>query len=152
VTSAPVSLRAQAIRLLARREYARSELEHRLIAKGAPRDEVGFVLDELIAQGYLSDARYARAMATQKAGGYSRRSIAEALKAKGIARTDIERALGEAEADDEKTLRALWQRRFGKPPTDEREKARQVRYLQARGFALSAIFKLLREAPDTTGT
>ena len=152
MTSAPVSLRAQAIRLLARREYARSELEHRLIAKGAPRDEVGFVLDELIAQGYLSDARYARAMATQKAGGYSRRSIAEALKAKGIARTDIERALGEAEADDEKTLRALWQRRFGKPPTDEREKARQVRYLQARGFALSAIFKLLREAPDTTGT
>jgi len=151
VRSAPVSLRAQAIRLLARREYARSELEHRLIAKGAPRNEVGFVLDELIAQGYLSDARYARAMATQKAGGYSRRSIAEALKAKGIARTDIERALAEAEADDEKALRALWQRRFGKPPTDEREKARQVRYLQARGFALSAIFKLLREAPDSIG-
>jgi regulatory protein len=152
VRSAPVSLRAQAIRLLARREYARSELEHRLIAKGAPRNEVGFVLDELIAQGYLSDARYARAMATQKAaGGYSRRSIAEALKAKGIARTDIEGALAEAEADDEKALRALWQRRFGKPPTDEREKARQVRFLQARGFALSAIFKLLREAPDTTG-
>jgi regulatory protein len=151
VTSAPVSLRTQAIRLLARREYARSELEHRLIAKGAPRNEVGFVLDELIAQGYLSDARYARAMATQKAGGYSRRSIAEALKAKGIARTDIERALVEAEADDGKALRALWERRFGKPPTDEREKARQVRFLQARGFALSAIFKLLREAPDTTG-
>jgi regulatory protein len=150
VKSAPVSLRAQAIRLLARREYARSELEHRLIAKGAPRNEVGFVLDELIAQGYLSDARYARAMATQKAGGHSRRSIAEALKAKGIARTDIERALVEAEADDEKALRALWQRRFGKPPTDEREKARQVRFLQARGFALSAIFRLLREAPDTT--
>ena len=151
MTSAPVSLRAQAIRLLARREYARSELEHRLIAKGAPRNEVGFVLDELIAQGYLSDARYARAMATEKAGGYSRRSIAEALKAKGIARTDIERALVEAEADDGKALRAVWQRRFGKPPTDEREKARQVRFLQARGFALSAIFKLLREAPDTTG-
>ncbi|TMH21848.1 MAG: regulatory protein RecX [Betaproteobacteria bacterium] len=91
-------------------------------------------------------------MATQKAaGGYSRRRIAEALKAKGIARTDIERALVEAEADDGKALRALWQRRFGKPPADEREKARQVRFLQARGFALSAIFKLLRDAPDTTG-
>ena len=63
--SAPVSLRAQAIRLLARREYPRSELEQRLIAKGAPRNEVGPVLDELIAQGYLSDARYARAMAAQ---------------------------------------------------------------------------------------
>jgi regulatory protein len=149
--SAPVSLRAQAIRLLARREYARSDLEQRLIAKGAPRSEVGPVLDELIAQGYLSDARYARAMATRKAGGYSRRSIAEGLKSRGIARTDIERALVEAETDDEKALRALWQRRFGKPPMDEREKARQVRFLQARGFALSAIFKLLRDAVRETG-
>jgi regulatory protein len=149
--SAPVSLRAQAIRLLARREYARSDLEQRLIAKGAPRSEVGPVLDELIAQGYLSDARYARAMATRKAGGYSRRSIAEGLKSRGIARSDIERALVEAETDDEKALRALWQRRFGKPPMDEREKARQVRFLQARGFALSAIFKLLRDAVRETG-
>ena len=147
--SAPVSLRAQAVRLLARREYSRSELEQRLIAKGGPRSEISVVLDELIAQGYLSDARYARAMATQKAGGYSRRSIAEALKAKGIARTDIERALVEAEADDGEALRALWQRRFGRPPADEREKARQVRFLQARGFALSAILKLVREAAAT---
>ncbi|HEV8259035.1 MAG TPA: regulatory protein RecX [Casimicrobiaceae bacterium] len=150
--SAPVSLRAQAIRLLARREYARADLEQRLIAKGAPRSEVGPVLDELIAQGYLSDARYARATAVQKAGGYSRRSIAEGLKSKGIARTDIERALVEAETDDEKALHALWQRRFGKPPMDEREKARQIRFLQARGFALSAIFKLLRDAVRGAGT
>jgi len=149
VRSAPVSLRAQAVRLLARREYSRSELEQRLIAKGGPRSEISVVLDELIAQGYLSDARYARAMATQKAGGYSRRSIAEALKAKGIARIDIEQALAEADADDEKALRALWQRRFGRPPADEREKARQVRFLQARGFALSAILKLVREAAAT---
>ena len=149
--SAPVSLRAQAISLLARREYARSELERRLIAKGAPRSEVDLVLDELIAQGYLSDARYARAMAARKAGCYSRRSIAEELKSKGVARTDIERALTEAETDDEKALRALWQRRYGKPPIDEREKARQVRFLQTRGFALSAILKLLREAAGSAG-
>jgi len=73
------------------------------------------------------------------------------LKAKGIARTDIERALAEAETDDEKALHALWQRRFGKPPSDEREKARQVRFLHTRGFALSAIFKLLRQAAETAG-
>jgi regulatory protein len=73
------------------------------------------------------------------------------LKSKGIARTDIERALVEAETDDEKALRALWQRRYGKPPMDEREKARQVRFLQTRGFALSAILKLLREAAGTAG-
>ena len=39
---------------------------------------------------------------------------------------------------------ALWQRRFGTPPANDSEKARQIRFLQSRGFELSAIFKMLR--------
>ncbi len=57
---AAVTLRVQAIRLLARREYARAELQQKLLAKGAAPDEARCLLDELTAQGYLSDARYAR--------------------------------------------------------------------------------------------
>jgi regulatory protein len=96
----------------------------------------------------MSDARYARAVAIQKAGRYGRRSITRQLKAKGIPSADIEAALAEAGIDDEAALATLWQRRFAKPPADEREKARQVRFLQARGFALSAIMKLLRSVRD----
>jgi len=138
------SLRAQAIRLLARREYARSELRQKLIAKGAAADEVDPLLDELIAQGYLSDARCARQTVAQKSGAFGRRRIAATLRAKGIARADIETALSEAAIDDDAALRALWQRRFGRPPVDERDLARQVRFLHARGFAVSAILRLLR--------
>ena len=43
--------------------------------------------------GYVSDARYARVIATQKAGRYARRSIAGELKAKGIGSDEIETAL-----------------------------------------------------------
>ena len=143
---AAIPLKAQAIRLLARREYARAELEERLLAKGATRDAVRVVLDELATLGYLSNARYARALATQKAGRYSRRSITHELKGKGVTAPEIDAALADTSIDDEAALRALWQRRFGRPPADEREKARQVRFLQARGFALSAILKLLRQA------
>ena len=50
--------------------------------------------------------------------------------------------------DDHDAMVALWRRRFGKAPADEREKARQVRFLQARGFSLSAILKLLRDPPE----
>jgi regulatory protein len=132
--------------LLARREYARPELEQRLLAKGAARAEVRAVLDELAGLGYLSDQRYARAISMQGAGRYSRRSIAAKLRAKGVAADDIDAALAEAGIDDEAALAALWQRRFAKLPGDEREKARQVRFLQARGFTLSAILKLLRSA------
>ena len=144
--SSPRTVQAQAIRLLARREYARAELEQKLVAKGCARVEVRAALDELAAHGYLSDARYARAMAAQGAGRYSRRRIAEELKAKGVARSDIDTALAEAEIDDDAALLALWQRRFGRSPETEREKARQVRFLQARGFALSTILRFLRSA------
>lgn len=143
--AAAASLRAQAVRLLARREYARAELERRLRAKGAQRDEVGAVLDELTALGYLSDARYACAVVKRKQSGYSRSHIAELLKARGVARDDIEVALAQAGTDDDAALRALWSRRFREVPADEREKARQVRFLQARGFALPAILRFLRE-------
>jgi regulatory protein len=142
----PQTLKSQAIRLLARREYARSELEEKLAAKGADRNELRLMLDELTSLGFLSDERYARTVANQKAGRYSRRSIAGGLKAKGVGTDAIDAALLEADASDESTLLALWQRRFGRVPADEREKARQVRFLQSRGFALSAILKLLRAA------
>ena len=138
------TLKSQAIRLLARREYPRSELEEKLAAKGADKDELRSVLDELTSLGFLSDERYARSVAKQKSGRYSQRSIAGGLKAKGVGPDAIELALSEADGSDEATLLALWQRRFGRAPGDEREKARQVRFLQSRGFALSAILKLLR--------
>jgi regulatory protein len=140
------SLRAHAIRLLARREYTRRELEERLGARGAAREELGLLLDELESQGYLSNQRYAKTVVAQKAGHYSRRAIAGALEAKGVDRDDIVEALEESDLDDSVALKAIWRRRFGAPPADERQKARQVRFLQARGFALSAILRLLRES------
>ena len=145
------SLRAQAIRWLARREHSRVELEQKLLAKGWDKSEVREALDDLTKLGYLSDARYACALTAQKAGRYSRRGIAAELKAKGVGSLEIEGALAHARLDDEAVLTELWQRRFGRAPADEREKARQVRFLQSRGFALSAILKLLRRA-DASGS
>ena len=140
----PVSLKAQAVRLLARREYARADLEQRLVAKGAARDEVVAVLDELSSQGLLSNERFAHALVAQKSGSYSRRSIRGELKRKGVSGEAIEGAIGDAPIDDDAAMLALWQRRFGIAPANDREKARQIRFLQSRGFELSAIFKLLR--------
>ena len=140
------SLHAQAVGLLARREYARAELEDKLIAKGWEKSEVCAALDELAAQGYLTDARYAHALVAQKTGRYSRRGIAAELKTKGVGAQEIAAALANADLDDDAALAALWQRRYGRAPADEREKARQVRFLQSRGFSLSAILKLLRNA------
>ena len=143
----PRSLEARAIGLLARREYARAELRERLLATGASRDDVDSTLDRLAALGYLSDDRYARGVVRQKSAGYSRAAIAHALKAKGVAADAATEAMAGAELDDHSAMVAAWRRRFGRAPVDERDKARQVRFLEGRGFALSAILKLLRDPP-----
>ena len=142
------SLREQAIRFLARREYARSELEQRLAAKGGERDAIRAVLDALVAEGYLSDDRYARAVVAQKSGTPQSSRHRSELKAKGVGPRDIDSA--------RRGNRALMTTRrcahsgnaaSVEPPADERDKARQVRFLQARGFALSAIL----QAPAKSG-
>ena len=106
------------------------------------------MLDELAELGYQSDARFANAVVAHKSGTHSRRAIGAALKARGVDDEAIARALQGGASDDERAMIALWRRRFGKAPADQREKARQVRFLQSRGFSLSAVLKLLRDPPE----
>lgn len=106
------------------------------------------MLDDLVARGLLSDARFASAVVAHKSGTHSRRAIGAALKAQGVDAEEIANAIDGAAIDDERAMVALWRRRFGRAPADDREKSRQVRFLQSRGFSLSAILKLLRDPPE----
>ena len=146
-------LKARAIALLARREYSRAEIRAKLVGSGDSADaaQVDAVLDELVALGYLSDARFAYAVVSQKSGSHSKRAIGATLRARGVSDDAIAAALGEREIDDQRAMVALWRRRFGKAPANDREKARQVRFLQSRGFSLSAILQLLRHPPEDAG-
>jgi regulatory protein len=132
--------------MLARREYARAELATRLVATGAARADVEALLDDLQRLGYLSDARFAGALVRQKAGSYAPRAIAHALRERGVAKDAAAEALAEVGTDEFTLAQALWQRRFGTPPADEREKARQLRFLVSRGFATSVAWRVLRAA------
>lgn len=148
----PLSLKASAIRLLARREYARAELHDRLVARGAAREEVERVLDELERSGYLSDVRFAQALVAQKAGRYGKRAIAHQLRQKQVAPgAAIDALASMALTDEVADATALWQRRFGVLPKDDREKARQVRFLQARGYSITIALKVLRHVATGDG-
>lgn len=138
---------ATAVRMLARREYGRAELRARLLVRGVAGPDADAALDELERRGLLSDARYAQAVVAQKAGRYGRRAIAHALKEKGVDEVATASALaGLAGRDEVDEALALWRRRYGAPPADEREKARQVRFLLSRGYPMSVALKVLRAA------
>jgi len=148
---APV--RVTALRMLARREYSRAELEQRLIARGAEQHEVTPALDDLERRGYLSDARFAQMLVAQKAGRFGKRAIAQAMHVRRVEASAAAGALDTVStADEAADARALWARRFGAAPRDERERARQIRFLLARGYALAIAFDIVgRPTHSSTG-
>ena len=136
-----------AVRMLARREYSRAELAQRLLRKGIARDDIERALDELAAAGYLSDERYANAVVAQRSGRYGKRAIAHALREKGIAAPEALAAMAPLAATDELAdATALWRQRFGSAPANQKETARQVRFLLSRGYGMSVALRVLRSA------
>jgi regulatory protein len=137
------------MRMLARRDFPRAVLEERLVRAGADAAEVGRTLDELERLGYLSDTRFAQMLVAQKAARFGKRAIAHAMRAKRVEPSAARSALDALAGTDELELaRAVWARRFRTGPNDERERARQIRFLIARGYGLSVALAVVGRALD----
>ena len=140
------TLKGRAMRLLARREHSREELRRKLAAHANEGEDVNGVLDDLAQKGWLSDARYAEQAARVKARRYGPLKVVHYLKSRGLADELIAAGMQAAAAGEAaSSLESIWRSRFRDPPADEKEKARQVRFLQGRGFPLEEIFRFLRE-------
>ena len=156
-------LRNKALRLLTTREHSREELLRKLAqakvrrtreeakAPKPDKDDIASLVDDLITQGWQSDDRYAEAIVRRLTGQASRRFIGEKLAQAGI-KKDVAATALEALAQDEMDVaQALWTRRFGEAPKDDKERQRQIRFLLSRGFHLGDAFKLVpRAAPPVT--
>ncbi|MBI5659543.1 MAG: recombination regulator RecX [Nitrosomonadales bacterium] len=138
------ALRIRAMQFLARREYSRAELHARLLPHAQDGDDVGAVLDELAQRNWLSDERAAEQVVNQRRNRFGTQRIAHELRQKGIAENLIEEALPQLKETELEAARAVWQKKFGAAPGDAKEKAKQARFLQSRGFALDVVFKVLR--------
>ena len=138
------SLRARAMRFLARREHSREELRRKLAAKVQEGENLEAVLDDLARDGWLSDARYAELAIRTRARRFGPRMLAHKLREKGVGDEAITAAFAAAGAEGFSNIERIWATRFRAPAADEREKARQVRFLQSRGFSLEEIFRYLK--------
>ena len=145
-TSPPTDavLRARALRLLGRREYARRELGKRLLRWGATPDQTALLLDALEAEGWLSQARYAESWTrVHLARGDGPRRLRHGLAQAGLDAALIQQALP-ADENWADRLESARRRRFGAaPPADWPAWARQARYLERRGYAPELIRRQL---------
>lgn len=137
------------MRLLARRDWSRAALCERLQPYAAAEGEaeaLDALLNEFTERGWISDARYAEAVVRQRKDRYGKAAITRRLKQAGVSEAAITQAVGTLDADHEfNTALALWRRKFRALPTDEKEKARQIRFLQARGYSLALALRVLKQ-------
>jgi regulatory protein len=138
------SLRVRAMRFLARREHSRAELKRKLAPKVAEGEDIDAVLDDLAKRGWLSDVRFAEQTARAKARRFGPRKLAHYLRSCGVDDETIGAGIRNAGVDGVSSLESIWHSRFRAAPASEREKIRQVRFLQGRGFEIDTIFKFLK--------
>lgn len=147
------ALRSLAFALLARREWSRHTLQDKLLQTGADPDEVAELLTELAASSYQSDGRMAQMLVREQVrkGRGPMRIRQELQKHKLGEQPEASQEASEsmAEIDFLAQARALRARKFGDTlPDDPREKARQYRYLQYRGYDATTCSKALQLPRD----
>ena len=144
------TVRTAALALLAGRDYARRELTARLVRRGYPEPLVEAVVEQLAAERLQNEGRFVEQFVTQHAGrGHGPIRIRMELRERGVADAASEDALAASGVDWSAIARQVRQRRFGgPPPRDFRQRAKQARFLQYRGFSADQIRAALGPGAD----
>ena len=142
------TLYARALRLLARREHTRAELAAKLRASGEEPEEIERLLDDLQNRGWLSEARYVESIVHARRARFGAARITQELRRKGVSEDAVKRAAQSLAADELEAAREVWRRKFGTLPANLAEKARQARFLAARGFSAETVKRVLDRRDD----
>lgn len=149
-----LSLRGRGVQLLSQREHSRQELRRKLLQhlRGAPPEaepseiDADRQVDEVVAwlqdKGYFNEQRFVESRVHVRAARYGNLRIRQELAQHGVALDD-----GTAQALKHSELaraQAVWARKFGgEAAADAALRARQVRFLAARGFSAEVIRRVV---------
>lgn len=130
-----------ALRYLSRREYSKQELIEKMKSRGIENAAAVEVAEELEAKQLLSDRRFAEQLTfTRIRKGYGPLRIRADLRTKGVGHELINEVLALDDDEWNQAAKSALQRHFGEsPPRHSADRARQIRYLERRGFSNSQI-------------
>ena len=140
------SARHTAMDLLAYREHSRKQLADKLGQRGFDADDIESTLDALQTENLLNDERFAESYLHQRMlKGFGPLRIRHELSEKGIS-DEIIRLQLECQVDAwSELMQQQREKKFGPLiPQDYREKMKQARFLQNRGFSPESVMRLFR--------
>lgn len=155
-------LRWLAFYYLAKREHSQTELKEKLLAKGCEPVAVDELLQEFAKKGYQSDERTALMVVKEALRlGKGKRHIEQKLwqyrldlpytvdELIAMSGAGLDETLESKEIDWLKLAVEARCKKYGNTiPKDPKEKARQLRFLQYRGFEMAICFDALKMGLD----
>lgn len=131
------NLKIKALAFLARRDYAYTELQHKLLRYTTDGEQIKQLLTELVEQGLLNEMRFIQNFSRSKSNKYGSQKIRYLLHQK-VANPDLIHQFYQPSAAEElANAHQIWQKKFAHhPPANFKEYARQINFLLARGFSL----------------
>ncbi len=134
--------------MLARREHTRRELTRKLAPFTENAAEIPGLLDDFERRGWLSEERVVEQVLVSRRRRFGAQRIVHELREKGISNALLANAREKLQQSELETARDLWRRKFKVAPSDARERARQMRFLQGRGFGVDVIRKVVSGNDD----
>jgi regulatory protein len=141
-------IKDRALSLLARREFGNYELKQRLLEKTTDLALVEQVLSMLVAGNLQSDERFVTSYIRRRAAkGFGPLHIEYELKKLKISSQVINLYLASDELDWKQTIKQLFEKKYGEVSLakDRIQRAKQIRFLQSRGFNIEQINQQLIE-------
>ena len=138
-----LSLKGRALRYLSQREHSRKELERKLAKHAEGADDVTRVLDELQQRGFIDHARVADSVVNRRAAKLGAMRIRQELQGKGLEPALVDSAITSLRSTELARARDIWRRKFGAPAPDATGRAKQARFLAARGFGGDVIRRVI---------
>lgn len=138
-----LSLKGRALRYLSQREHSRSELERKLREHEEEPGQLARILDDLQARGFIDHQRVADSVVNRRGGKLGAMRIKQELQARGLDAQLVNQTVAQLRGSEVERAREVWRRRFDAPPADANERAKQARFLAARGFGGEAISRVL---------
>jgi regulatory protein len=139
------SLKGRALRLLSQREHSRRELETKLAKHEEEPGQLKRALDELEARGFIDEQRVADSIVHRRASRFGAARMKQEMLAKGVGAETVAAAMQDLRGTELQRAREVWRVRFGTLPEDAAQRAKQARFLAARGFSGEVIARVLRD-------
>src|SRR5439155_17138159 len=134
----------RALRWLANREHSRRELRAKLLRAAEGDDavtQVDALLDQLAAQGWLNESRFVETRVQARQARFGNRRIEGELRAHGL--TLDTAAAAQLRTSELARACEVWRKKFGQRASDAAGRAKQMRFLSARGLSAEVVHRVV---------